>query len=415
MGGYSSNSVTAGATELNLRNCTVGTIYGGGYGENAKTLGPSYINVYENVNITGSIYPKGVGKRPDGVNSGPVTIWAYVTLNDEDQMSSQLKKIKYTKAQAPFIFVNGAPLGEQPEITTASFETAVKSVEVTAPEASDTRGNRSIVFLNGIPTVVAGDGNGHTYLYQAKMKDGTLNVYQKNADGTFKYENGKRVSNIVRDPKTGQAIKGPKLINSDVSDSIVYGGANGKSVEDVYFEFHNGGMYSFYAGCRGGDAGAGIGGGAAPGGAGPAGPAGPSVDDGGAGDDGETTDPVTPTPDDNRRFIDVAETDWFNKAVNYVADNNYFQGVSENEFDSDGKMTRAMLVTVIGRMAKADTSGAVNNFTDVEDGSWYAGYVAWAAENGIINGAEGNINPKGNATRAEVAQMIMNFCNTFSI
>ena len=179
----------------------------------------------------------------------------------------------------------------------------------------------------------------------------------------------------------------------------------------------------------------------------------------------------------------MAETDWFNKAVNYVADNNYFQGVSENEFDPDGKMTRAMLVTVIGRIAKADVSQAKSDFADVADGSWYAGYVAWAAENGvvtgvgegkfapndnvtreqiaailmryaatkgietsvdstekydsmkdtanvsgyavdalkwatangIINGAEGNINPKGNATRAEVAQMIMNFCNTFSI
>ncbi|MBQ3593615.1 MAG: S-layer homology domain-containing protein, partial [Clostridia bacterium] len=225
----------------------------------------------------------------------------------------------------------------------------------------------------------------------------------------------------------------------------------------------------------GGEAGSGIGGGAAPGGAGPVGPAGPSVDD------GETTDPVT--PDDNRRFIDVAETDWFNKAVNYVADNNYFQGVSENEFDPYGKMTRAMLVTVIGRIAKADVSQAKSDFADVEDGVWYAGYVAWAAENGIvtgvgegkfapndnitreqiaailmryakykgidvsvdstekydsmkdtdkvseyavealkwatansvINGAKGGINPKGNATRAEVAQMIMNFCNTFSI
>ncbi|MBR3870142.1 MAG: Ig-like domain-containing protein, partial [Clostridia bacterium] len=257
MAGYSSKSVTTGTTELNLRNCTVGNIYGGGYGKDAKTLGPSYINVYENVNITGTIYPKGVGKRADGVNSGSVMLWAYVTLNDPEQVSSQFKKIKYTKAQAPFIFVNGVALGEQPEITTAPFETAVKRVEVTAPEASDTRGNRTMVFLNGIPTVIAGDGNGHTYLYQAKTKDGTLDAYQKNEDGTFKYdENGKRISNIVRDPVTGQAIKGPKLVDRDISDDVLYGGANAKSVEDVYIEFHNGGgMYSFYAGCRGGNAG----------------------------------------------------------------------------------------------------------------------------------------------------------------
>ncbi len=179
-----------------------------------------------------------------------------MTLNDADKVSAQFKKIKYTKSQAPYIYVNGVALGEMAETSIATFETAEKKVEVTSAESADYRGNRPIVFLNGIPTVIAGDGKGHSYLYQAKTKDGTLNAYQKNADGTFKYENGKRVSNIVRDPLTGRAIKGPKLVDLDVIDCVVYGGANGKSVEDVYVEFHiGGGMWVFYAGCRSGNAG----------------------------------------------------------------------------------------------------------------------------------------------------------------
>lgn len=202
------------------------------------------------------------------------------------------------------------------------------------------------------------------------------------------------------------------------------------------------------------------------------------------------TTPTTPTPDDGddietetRKFIDVATTDWFHDAVYFVADNEYFNGVSENRFDPNGKMTRAMLVTVIGRMEKADVSTAKNVFVDVDEGTWYTGYVSWAAEKGIvngigeskfapndyvtreqmaaifmryasykglstevtntekydsmkdtsnvseyavqpmkwatyhgvINGSNGSIMPKGNATRAEVAQMIKNFCNAFGI
>ncbi|MBR3870798.1 MAG: Ig-like domain-containing protein, partial [Clostridia bacterium] len=257
MGTIISDTITAGTTKLTLENCTVESIYSGGVGTGTITTGAAYIDINENVTITGSIYPKGSGIRADGVESGPVKTWAYVNLNDSDSVSSQFKKIKYKKSQAPYIYVNGVLLGELPETSVASYELADKKVEVTTAESSDFRGNRTMIFLNGIPTVIAGDGNGRSYLYQAKTKDGTLNAYQKNEDGTFKYdENGDRISNIVRDQVTGQAVKGPKLVDVDVIDCVVYGGANGKSVEDVYVEFHNGGaMWVFYGGCRGGNTG----------------------------------------------------------------------------------------------------------------------------------------------------------------
>jgi len=257
MGSYGNAGVVSGTVTLNLAKCTVGTVYGGGYGEDSTTIGEAYINVGENVSISGYVYPKGSGNRPDKEKSGAVKKSAYVTLNDTQNVDKQFKKIKYTKSQAPYIYVNGIALGETIAISLATFETAEKKVEITSAESSDYRGNRPIVFLNGIPTVIAGDGNGHSYLYQAKTKDGTLNAYQKNEDGTFKYdENGKRISNIVRDQVTGQAIKGPKLVDLDVIDYVVYGGANGKSVEDVYVELQIGGsMWALYAGCRGGNAG----------------------------------------------------------------------------------------------------------------------------------------------------------------
>ncbi len=256
MGTYAAN-ITGGTVTLNLANCTVGNIYGGGYNASSKVVGAAYINVNDNVNITGYMYPMGAGKIDSETTSGKVLTKAYVTLGDTDALTSQFKKIKYTNSQAPYIYVNGVVLGEKANNTIASFETAEKKVEVVRNDRGTDVAGRLAVYLNGIPTVVAGDGAGHAYIYQAKTKDGTLDIYQKDENGNFKFdENGKRISNIVRDPDTGMAIKGPRLTNYDVADYILYGGAIGKSVEDTYIEFHNGGeVFDLYAGCRGGNAG----------------------------------------------------------------------------------------------------------------------------------------------------------------
>ena len=73
--------------------------------------------------------------------------------------------------------------------------------------------------------------------------------------------------------------------------------------------------------------------------------------------------------------------------VNFVATRGLFNGVSETEFAPNAKMTRAMFVTVLGRLAgvNAEYKGAMI-FTDVVAGEWYAPYVAWATDNGLIEG-----------------------------
>ncbi len=54
------------------------------------------------------------------------------------------------------------------------------------------------------------------------------------------------------------------------------------------------------------------------------------------------------------------------------------------------------------------TSG--NVFTDVTDRQWCAPAITWAVENGILNGyGNGNLNPGGLTTCAQVAQVLMNF------
>lgn len=73
-------------------------------------------------------------------------------------------------------------------------------------------------------------------------------------------------------------------------------------------------------------------------------------------------------------------------------------------------MTRAMLVTVLWRMdGKPDTAGG-SSFTDVPRGQWYTEAVAWAAENGVVNGVGGGkFEPDGNVTREQIATILYRY------
>lgn len=89
----------------------------------------------------------------------------------------------------------------------------------------------------------------------------------------------------------------------------------------------------------------------------------------------------------NNPFVDVFETDTYYDAVAFVYENGLFNGVSLKEFAPDTTMTRAMFVTVLGRLAGVDADVYTETtFTDVVVGEWYAPYVEWAASAGIVNG-----------------------------
>lgn len=118
-------------------------------------------------------------------------------------------------------------------------------------------------------------------------------------------------------------------------------------------------------------------------------------------------------------FSDVRSSDWYADAAAYVSGKGYFNGLPGNIFGADINMTRAMFVTVIGRIEginAGEFSGS--DFTDVADGSWYAPYVKWAAQNGIVTGAGGGkFDPDGDVTREQTAAMIYRYagyrgCNT---
>ena len=108
-------------------------------------------------------------------------------------------------------------------------------------------------------------------------------------------------------------------------------------------------------------------------------------------------------------FNDVKTTDWYADAVAFVVEEKLFEGTSANAFEPNSAMTRSMLVTVLGRMNGGEIKGNAS-FTDVAAGAWYTDSIAWAADNGIVNGVgDGQFAPNQSITREELAVMMYNY------
>ncbi|MFC3788699.1 InlB B-repeat-containing protein [Paenibacillus sp. GCM10012307] len=110
-------------------------------------------------------------------------------------------------------------------------------------------------------------------------------------------------------------------------------------------------------------------------------------------------------------FEDVAPSSWFYGAGMYVKQNGLFSGTSKDRFSPDATMSRAMFVTVLGRIAKVDASQyKTSAFTDVQPGDWYAPYVQWAIERGITSGTGSNrFSPDAAISREQMATLTLKY------
>ena len=75
------------------------------------------------------------------------------------------------------------------------------------------------------------------------------------------------------------------------------------------------------------------------------------------------------------KFTDVASTDWFAEYVGKAVAQNLFNGTSDTTFSPSQDMTRAMLITVLYRMAGSPAVSGTSQFTDVPSGEYYANAV----------------------------------------
>lgn len=115
-------------------------------------------------------------------------------------------------------------------------------------------------------------------------------------------------------------------------------------------------------------------------------------------------------------FSDVASGQWFSEAIAWAAANGVVNGYKDGTFAPNDMITREQLAAVLYRFAQfkgydVSVKGSLSNFSDSGSVSdWAQEAMQWAVGAGIINGDNGALKPAGNATRAEVAMMLMRFC-----
>ena len=121
-------------------------------------------------------------------------------------------------------------------------------------------------------------------------------------------------------------------------------------------------------------------------------------------------------------FDDVAGDAWYADAVIWAAANGVVDGYGNGKYGPNDPITREQLATILYRYAQAkgydvsvgeDTN--ILSYTDALETSEYAiPAMQWACGAGIIQGNGGYLNPQGDATRAEIATMLMRFCGYYA-
>lgn len=188
----------------------------------------------------------------------------------------------------------------------------------------------------------------------------------------------------------------------------------------------------------------------------------------GSGSSGKIESPNRPKTEpakaDASKFRDVAASDWYFDAVQYVLEKGLMNGTSDWTFAPNDATTRGMIVTILARVEGVNTNGnpwyaagqkwamdngisdgtnmpgvitreqlatilyryakqkgydvsktaALTGFSDADKVSGYAfDAMQWAVAEGLLQGSNGKLDPQGSATRAQVATILMRFMQKY--
>ena len=119
-------------------------------------------------------------------------------------------------------------------------------------------------------------------------------------------------------------------------------------------------------------------------------------------------------PDAFYGFFDMPPTDhWAYKGIQFCLDKGYMNGMGEGYFRPDETTTRAQLVTILWRMSGEPRPSQRAPFVDCNQ-DWAADAIAWAAQNGIVNGVGGNrFDPNGAITREQLVTIFYRYCRDY--
>ena len=119
-------------------------------------------------------------------------------------------------------------------------------------------------------------------------------------------------------------------------------------------------------------------------------------------------------------FTDVPADRWYTDAVAWAAANGIVGGVGSGRFDPNSSITREQMAAILFRYAqgKGYDTGRRGDLTPFPDrarvSDWARDAIEWAVAEGIIGGSDGRLLPRGSATRAQVAAILMRFIEKFA-
>lgn len=109
-------------------------------------------------------------------------------------------------------------------------------------------------------------------------------------------------------------------------------------------------------------------------------------------------------------FTDVETSDPFYNSVKYCNMENLILGTSDTTFSPDNVATRAMVVTLLYRIAENPDVENKTTFTDISQDDWYYNAVLWANSNGIVTGYDSeHFGPNDNITREQFATILYRY------
>lgn len=125
--------------------------------------------------------------------------------------------------------------------------------------------------------------------------------------------------------------------------------------------------------------------------------------------------PIENPGDTTVLFLDIS-SHWAKDDITYIANRGLMTGTGTKQFSPNANMTRGMFVTTLGRLAGINPADYTTSpFRDVAVGQYYAPYVAWAAQQGIVNGTSATtFSPSANVTRQEMALIMQGYAKALN-
>jgi len=113
------------------------------------------------------------------------------------------------------------------------------------------------------------------------------------------------------------------------------------------------------------------------------------------------------------KYTDVDITQWYHESIDYVIASGLMNGTGAATFAPNATTSRGMIVTILWRLEGQPVPKAPAAFTDVEKGAYYEQAVAWAAENGIVNGYGETFGPNDIITREQFATILYRYAKDY--